>query len=132
MRALIAALLIMIGSCTYIEPDDPAMHTAASAFVEAVERDDPPAAFALLTREARSRIDYERFAATAGDLKPVVEAFRAATITTRNPRPRDEPAIHVARFGGREGTIVAVMVQEDGEWRVANVLEWTDPQVQAP
>lgn len=132
MRYLTAALTITIGACTYVEPVDVAMHSAAYDFVEAVERGDLDAAETLLSREARAKIDYERFSETPGDLKPVVEAFREAAITTRNARSRDEPALHVANFGGRVGAVIAVMVREEGQWKVANLLEWADERSREP
>lgn len=95
------------------------MHRKSAEFIEAVDQNQTQAAFALLSQDAQSKVDYGQFARTGNDFRGIVDSFRQAGISARSD---EELAIYVQNLDGQEGVVRFVMVQEAGEWRIANVL----------
>lgn len=123
--ALAICAAVLISSCTNnsstsVEAD---VLYQANRFVEAIENNEAATAFALLTKDARSKVDYERFSTAKGDFEGIIQAFRQSDIVSRNKRPKTEPSFYVANRRGREGIVKFVLVMENGDWKVANVLE---------
>ena len=106
--------------CTYIPQENPHVHAVTTEFVEAVEKHQAEAAFALLTQDAQAKIDYEQFSEANGDFAGIIEAFRRAGMTTRS---KDELALYISNYKGQEGDLLFVVVKENEEWKIANILE---------
>jgi hypothetical protein len=96
-------------------------------FVQAVEANQPDIALSFLTEEARSKINSSLFSNANGDLKSVIEAFRQAGISTRKQqgisyqRAKELP-IEVKNLAGRKGVVKVVLINKEGEWRIANIV----------
>ena len=114
---------LWFSGCRYVEPENLEPLNKIDEFVKAVEKNEFTTAFALLTEDAQSKIDYNQFSGTSGDFHGIINAFRQAGITARNERPKDEPSFKVSKLRGREGAVRFVIVQENGEWKIANILE---------
>lgn len=99
------------------------MHDKAFVFIEAYENNETTLAFSLLATDVKPKIDQATFSITPGDFRAVVEAFRKAGITTRNEAGKNEVPIYVSHFGGHEGALIFVMIQEGNEWRIGNIIE---------
>ncbi len=117
---LLALLSVTNMFCTYIPQENLEALDAAGRFIEAIEKNQPQVALALLTQDVQARIDYEQLSVTDGDFEGIVKAFRQAGITTRS---KDEPSLYVSNLRGQEGDLLFVVVKENEEWKIANILE---------
>jgi len=96
-------------------------------FVQAVEANQPDIALSFLTEDARTKINSSNFFNANGDLKSVIEAFRQAGISTRKQQgisyqKTKELPVEVKNLAGNKGFIRVVLVNKNGEWRIANIL----------
>lgn len=125
MFGLFLLIPFLLSGCGYIKPTNQQMLNKAHQFITFYENNEFAVAYALLTNDAQSKLSYQQFSNTPGDFLGVTDAFRQAGIITRNTLQKDEPTFYVSKLRGREGVLKFVMVQENGEWKIANILEET-------
>jgi hypothetical protein len=121
--ASIVIFALLLSACSSTPSVNVEALDQAHRFIKAIENNDAGAAFMLLTKEAQSKIDYKQFSSSQGDFEAVVEAFKKASISTRNKPSKDEPSIFVSKLRGREGILRFIMVRQEDQWKIANILE---------
>lgn len=117
-------LSIMSTFCSYIRPVNYDAHDAISEFIRTVEDDQTETFYTLLAQDVQSRINYEQLSRASGDFQGIVEAFRQAGITTRS---KDEIPFFVSKLGGQKGALLFVVIEENEEWRIANIFYHDEP-----
>ena len=115
-------VIVTISGCSFLSAQEQQLSSNVFPFITAVEQHQSALAFDLLSHEARTTIDPGRLAAANGDFQHIIDEFRRAGITTRAQKPKHEPDIYVSNLRGREGVVRFVVVQENGQWKIANVL----------
>lgn len=122
--ALLACLLVLVPiatwGCTYIREPNYAAHRVSGDFALALAAGRTEEAYGYLSEGARSRVTLEGFAAafSSGGASGVAGAFRQAGVTDRSDEeiPQGIP-------NGVDVGVRIVMIQEGGEWKVANIME---------
>ncbi len=108
-----------LGSCSLIPQPNMEMFQASSDFIGAVTEQRPSDARAMLSRATRQLIPERAFTDTPGDFRGIINALRDAQVTMRT---RDEDRIFVPLDGDQKG-VVLVFVEEEGAWKIANIIE---------
>ena len=78
----------------------------------------------MLTKETQEKIKPEQLFSENGDFKPIIDAFRQANITDPPQKSRKNPW-RVSQLGGKRGTLTFIMIREDGDWKIANIIDDT-------
>lgn len=115
-------VIVTISGCSLLSSQEQQVSSNVFPFIAAVEQNQAALAFDLLSHDAQTKIDPGRFAAANGDFQNIIDEFRRAGITTRAQKPKHAPDIYVSNLRGREGVVRFVIVQENGKWKIANVM----------
>ena len=123
MFCVLALLAVINVFCSFIPQENPYVHAVIGDFIRAVEENQTKVTFTLLTKNAFSRIDRDQLAKANGDFQVIVEAFRQAEIMIRS---KYELPFYVSNFGGQDGDILFIVVQENGKYKIANLINRKD------
>jgi hypothetical protein len=117
-------MIIVIGGCRFtVDPTTaPEMNEPVAQFVDDVNQGRMNEAWKLLAADEQAKLDRSQFVAAGNDFKRVSAVFSQSGITTRAQHPKTEFSVSVANFDGKTGAVMFVMHQENGRWRIANIL----------
>jgi hypothetical protein len=98
-----------------------------SQFQAAVDSNQANAAWSMLAVETKPLISQDVFQKASGDYEVLVQAFRSAGIDTQPRDIKDVVSSTVPNYHGQKGSVRFVTVNENGVWKIANLIQSPTP-----
>ena len=118
---LIGGIQILLIMVLGIKPDNIEALDQVEIFISSIEKNQSEIAFKVVAKNVQSAINNKSFINNINcDFQKIVELFRAVNITIRS---EDEFTYYVSNLGGRRGVLRFVMIQEDENWKIANIMQ---------